>query len=163
MGAFKARSFSKNPAIYQKSGLNLQNKLIHMPQRISFCIVVLLFLFNGEILGQEKNVEKIPLFPSNLSIYPVNGLINHQVKYVKILASVRTNDKDYPLKSIYNSSFSPPFTNLVSKDYYSNNLSFFCKKEWQIEKATSVPLRFRLGSLEYTDYLERKPNARLRN
>lgn len=45
---------------------------------------------------------------------------------------------------------------LYHGNYYSTNLGFFCKKELQIEKATKIPLRIRLGSLEYTDQLEGK-------
>jgi hypothetical protein len=45
---------------------------------------------------------------------------------------------------------------LVAQDYYSNNLSFFCKKELQIEKITKVPFRIRLGSLDYVNALEGK-------
>ena len=45
---------------------------------------------------------------------------------------------------------------MVSQDYYSNNLGFFCKKELQIEKLTKVPFRIRLGSLDYVDKLEGK-------
>jgi hypothetical protein len=48
---------------------------------------------------------------------------------------------------------------LVTADFYTRNFGFFCKKELQLEKVTRVPLRFRLGSLQYNDYLEQKPNA----
>ncbi|MET0393454.1 MAG: hypothetical protein ABW019_09955 [Chitinophagaceae bacterium] len=50
---------------------------------------------------------------------------------------------------------------IVPADFYSSRLSFFCRTEWKLEKATSLSLRFRFGSLQYTDYLEQKPNARL--
>lgn len=45
---------------------------------------------------------------------------------------------------------------LLPEDYYSKNLSFFCKKELQIEKLTKVPFRFRLGSLDHVNQLEGK-------
>ena len=44
----------------------------------------------------------------------------------------------------------------VAQDLYSNNLSFFCKKELQIEKLTKIPFRIRLGSLDYVNALEGK-------
>lgn len=61
--------------------------------------------------------------------------------------------------------FTPAFKGLnagvliLSPDYHTKKLSFFCNQEYRFEKATSIPFRFRLGSLEYTDYLEKKPNA----
>lgn len=48
---------------------------------------------------------------------------------------------------------------VISADFYSRNFGFFCKKELEFEKKTKIPLRFRLGSIRYTDYLEGKPNS----
>lgn len=48
-----------------------------------------------------------------------------------------------------------PFS-FTSANYYTNSLGFFCKKEIEMEKALKFPLKFRLGSVAYTDKMEGK-------
>jgi hypothetical protein len=45
---------------------------------------------------------------------------------------------------------------VLSADYYIQNFGFFCKRELEFEKKTHVPLKFRLGSLDYVNRLEGK-------
>lgn len=45
---------------------------------------------------------------------------------------------------------------ILSKESYYNSIGFFCKKELQLEKATKLPLKIRLGSVGYTDKMEGK-------
>lgn len=54
---------------------------------------------------------------------------------------------------------SPAYSILGStlpKDFYAKNLSFFCKKELELQKI-HFPLSIRVGSLEQCNYMEQKP------
>jgi hypothetical protein len=44
----------------------------------------------------------------------------------------------------------------LKPDYFTCNQGFFCDQELIFEKKTGLPLRFRLGSLQYVDALEGK-------
>ncbi len=48
-----------------------------------------------------------------------------------------------------------PFA-IIPQDYYTQHFGIMCKKELAIEKATKIPFRFRLGSLQQCNYLEGK-------
>jgi hypothetical protein len=45
---------------------------------------------------------------------------------------------------------------MIPADFYYCRSGFFCKREWELEKATHIPFRFRLGSLDYCNALEGK-------
>lgn len=40
--------------------------------------------------------------------------------------------------------------------YNAADLAFFCRVEVKLERATKIPVRFRLGDVQYVDYLENK-------
>jgi len=46
--------------------------------------------------------------------------------------------------------------NLVHPSSYYEQLGFFCRKEIQLQKVTTVPVKFRLGSYDYVNWLEGK-------
>lgn len=61
-----------------------------------------------------------------------------------------------PLKSSDGISGAVFHPSSITPDLYTKNLGFFCKKELQFEKTTKIPFKFRLGSINYVNYLEGK-------
>lgn len=58
-------------------------------------------------------------------------------------------------KATDSSFFYSPARNFFYNNYLPRT-GWFCRQEWKFEKATSLPLKLRLGSIEMVDYLEGK-------
>ncbi|MCW3092257.1 MAG: hypothetical protein JWN83_1701 [Chitinophagaceae bacterium] len=67
-----------------------------------------------------------------------------------------------PVFNVMNNSNNKETLNLslsfavIPQDYYTQHFGIICKKELAFEKATKIPFRFRLGSLQQCNYLEEK-------
>lgn len=48
---------------------------------------------------------------------------------------------------------------VVPPNFYTQHMGFMCQKEILLQKKTALRLFIRLGSKDYVDYMERKPNA----
>jgi hypothetical protein len=129
-----------------------------MPQRVFCFVVVLVLFFNGEIFSQKNSLIKNPAVNYN-SIANFESENELLVNWGK--DSNKVQGKVSPIfnaNKFHSSLFALPKPVLL-QSFYCNHIGFFCQKEWQIERITSIPFRFRLGSLDYVNYLEQKPNA----
>ena len=130
-----------------------------MSERNFSFLVVLILLCSSNIFGQHQNVEN---FLENAAVKPFRerpaGDLTYILKFSKNFFPPSNTLSDGGIYKL-------PQTIALTRPLFLQNafnkeeLSFFCRKEWEFEKATSIPLRLRLGSLEYANYLEQKPNA----
>ena len=119
-----------------------------------FCMIFVVSTAAAQNL-YEKNYLNKSLFYSR----PVF----QNISKINIYSAFRQSDykRNFSEKTAENPVFllNPFSCSVVNADFYTRNFGFFCKKELQFEKATKIPLRFRLGTLQYNDYLEGKPNT----
>ncbi|MDP4262735.1 MAG: hypothetical protein Q8941_09410 [Bacteroidota bacterium] len=130
-----------------------------MAQRVFCFVVVLIFFFNGEIFSQGKPVLLKPPINNNTQInfdFEKSLQLKYKPKGSVIFQSTIKYDS---VKMVAHQPLFALSGPVLAPSYYSCNLGFFCKKELQLEKITSVPVRLRLGSLAYVNYLEQKPGA----
>jgi hypothetical protein len=128
-----------------------------MTKKGKFLFFCMIFVVNG-ITGQNlytQSPENQALFYTKLA-YSKSPIINIHKAFHQS-GSKKNEQEKISVKQGFLPS--PVSCSLVAADFYTRNFGFFCKKELQFEKATKIPLRFRVGSLQYNNYLEGKPNA----
>jgi hypothetical protein len=135
-----------------------------MGQRLFCFLVVFLLMFNGKILGQIKSpVHVIHQVVGKLNYEEQKRLYGRAPLIVKSdLTGFGTVNDLRPLVSLHY-SWSPTrpsgYAFNLPPSFYTRSAGFFCKKELQLQKITNVPFRFRLGSLDYVNWMEQKPNS----
>jgi hypothetical protein len=118
-------------------------------QRIRIFIVA--FTLGLIMIVVKSGAQSLKSVPPAEKIQLLNEKLNTGKEQMSLLGSGAhvTNETTKP------APFEP--VSLIGKNSFAvESLPFFCKKEWQFEKVTHIPLKLRLGSLDYCNMLEGK-------
>jgi hypothetical protein len=129
-------------------------------QRVYQFVVVLVLIFPAKIFSQKLSPRIAQISPHALQVSCCSSLKISTGYFNKLI----DQDKFLLPKSrlILQSPNAGEVVSTVTVQQiaysrsYLLHLGFFCQKEYQFERSTSVPLRVRLGSLAYVDKMEGK-------
>lgn len=120
---------------------------------VAFCLVV----YGPAVIAQDI-AKKIPA----ASIITHGPLIKYSIHPIRnvppIIYFSGMNYLGVPDSVVIKN---PAVTGSIDRSYYTQNFGLMCKKELQLQKAIMLPVSLRLGSLEYSNALE-KVRARQR-
>ncbi|MBK7884807.1 MAG: hypothetical protein IPJ81_14235 [Chitinophagaceae bacterium] len=110
-----------------------------MNKNLFFLFFCTIFVGSG-VFGQQKSISSLKS--------DRKGIGPFSILYPDIL----------PLNTIRPDFYKhfPNSITIIRPDYYTQNFGFFCKKELQLEKIIAVPFKFRVGSLQYCNWMEGK-------
>ena len=138
----------------QKSGLNLQYKAENVVQRFCKIIVALCLVMCGPGVVAQDLSEKIPVMkvigPAPMIKFSVHPERN--ARPVIEFNAFACWDGKLSVRVIKNHVV----TASIAGNYYTENFGFMCRKELHFQKSTGLPVRLRLGSLQYCDAMEGK-------
>jgi len=134
--------------LHKNNAVNLKINKIMTTQRLYSFLVVFLLMFLGTGFGQSQTGPLIAPKPSDTARYDKFT----SSEYRSFTTQNSPVKKTLPLPKNFS-------LNIVPATFYASQLGIICRTELQLDKLTPVPIRFRLGSLAYVNYLEKKPNA----
>jgi hypothetical protein len=104
-------------------------------------VVCILTLFVRSVFAQDFSVDSVTIhLLTNASLVELHK--QHHRPNFSVLLQTRHVEK--------------PGMPVIKRSHYTDNFGFFCRKEFQFEARTKLPLRFRLGSLQQCNNLEGK-------
>ncbi len=127
--------------INKNQAVNLHTIEIQMVQRMLKIVVVVMLMFPAKNFAQQKLLSKDSLFiGKNPGVKNTLSCLSATLKPI----------------TAYQTETQKKVQNIFPANLYTCNFGFFCRQELQFEKATKLPLKFRLGSLEYVNRMEGK-------
>jgi hypothetical protein len=115
--------------------------------------VILLICLYGAFAHAQK--------PAGRSLHTLQNWVNpgknHLLRVSARIGSIGYLESKKPMLPDFSPKKSPTFAPALSPPCWSaDDLPFFCRIEHDLGKKTQVPVKFRLGSVDYVDWLEGK-------